>query len=159
MRLLNLPAFAYKIQTSKTGCQIFDLVRKKYVKLTPEEWVRQHFLHYLVDHLAYPKALIRVEKGMPRYSSRHRPDIVVYNRRGNPFMLVECKAPHVAISHQEIWRQIGHYNSYFNAQLLVMTNGLEHFCWQLDNERGRHRWLSTIPHFDKSAENMASTTP
>lgn len=156
MRLLNLPTFNYKIQNSKAGCRIFDAVRRKYVKLTPEEWVRQHFLHYLVDHLAYPSALVRVEKGVPHYSLRYRPDIVLYNRCGQPFMLVECKAPHVTVSNQEIWGQIGRYNAYLNASLLVVTNGLEHFCWYLDHASGGYRWLSAIPHFDESAEYFAS---
>ncbi len=159
MQLLNLPHFACKIQTSRAGYQIFDVVRRKYVKLTPEEWVRQHFLHYLVDHLAYPKALVRVEKGVPYYALRYRPDIVLYNRCGQPFMLVECKAPHVAISKQEIWGQIGRYNAHFKAPLLVVTNGLEHFCWQSDHVSGGYRWLSAIPHFDKSAEHFAATIP
>ena len=152
MWLLNLPAFAYKIRPSKTGYQIFDVIRKKYVQLTPEEWVRQHFLHYLVEHLAYPRALIRLEKEVIHYSLRHRPDIVAYNRLAEPLMLVECKAPDVPIDNQEVWGQIARYNAYFNAQLLVITNGMEHFCWRLDYKKGRHRLLPTIPHFDEAAQ-------
>ena len=148
MRLLNLPTFVYKIRSYKTGYQIFDVVRKKYVQLTPEEWVRQHFLHYLIDHLAYPQTLIRLEKRVLHCSLRHRPDIVAYNRSAKPFMLVECKAPNVPVNKQEVWGQIIRYNTYFNTQLLVITNGLKHFCWQLDYEQGSHRLLSTIPHFD-----------
>ncbi len=149
MKLLNLPTFAYKIQSSKTGYQIFDVVRKKYVQLTPEEWIRQHFLHYLVGHLAYPQTLIRLEKEVPHHALRCRPDIVVYDRLTKPFMLVECKAPHVAIANQEVRRQIARYNAHFNAQLLVITNGIKHLCWQLDYEQGDHKLLSTIPHFDR----------
>lgn len=144
---LNLPAFAYKIQFSKTGYQIFDVVRKKYVRLTSEEWVRQHFLHYLIGHLAYPQALIRLEQGVQYNRLRHRPDIVVYNRLAKPLMLVECKAPSININH-EVWGQIARYNAHFNAQLLVITNGIEQFCWQLDYEKGSHALLQDIPYFN-----------
>ena len=147
MQLLNLPTFEYKIQSSKTGYKIFDVVRKKYVRLTSEEWVRQHFLHYLVRHLAYPQALVRLEQGVQYNHLRHRPDIVAYDRFARPLMLVECKAPHISINH-EAWGQIARYNAHFNAQLLVITNGVEHFCWQLDYEKGSHVLLPTIPRFD-----------
>ena len=123
------------------------MVRKKYVRLTSEEWVRQHFLHYLIGHLAYPKALVRLEREVPHHTLRYRPDIVVYSRLGNPYILVECKAPHVAINNQATWIQVARYNTYCNAQLLVITNGVEHYCWQLDYEQGRHKLLPTIPRF------------
>ena len=159
MHILNLPTFAYRIQSFKTGYQIFDVVRRKYVKLTPEEWVRQHFLHYLVDYLSYPKALVSLERAVSRHTLRHRPDIVVYDRSAQPLMLVECKAPHVAISNRKVFMQIGRYNAHFNAPLLVMTNGMEHFCWQLDGTRSRHRLLSTVPHFDNAVACVAYTAP
>jgi hypothetical protein len=147
MQSLNLPAFSYKIQSSKMGYRIFDVVRKKYVLLTSEEWVRQHFLHYLIGHLAYPPALIRLERVVRRNHLRHRPDIVVYNRLAKPLMLVECKAPSINLTH-DVWGQIARYNAHFNAQLLVITNGLEHFCWKLDYEQGSHALLQDIPCFN-----------
>ena len=150
MRPLNLPTFAYRIQTSQAGHQIFDIVRRKYVKLTPEEWVRQHFLHYLIGHLAYPKSLFRLEKSVGSNHLRHRPDMVVYNRVARPLMLVECKASNIHINHGA-WRQIARYNAYFNAQLLVITNGIRHFCWQLDYVQGEHTLLEEIPCFDSLA--------
>lgn len=150
MQSLNLPTFEYKIQSSQTGYKIFDVVRKKYVQLTSEEWVRQHFLHYLVGHLAYPQALMRLEQGVQYNRLRHRPDIVVYNRLAKPLMLVECKSPHIDINH-EAWGQITRYNAHFNAQLLVITNGVKHFCWRLDYEKGYHTLLPTIPRFDMLA--------
>jgi hypothetical protein len=152
MQSLNLPAFAYEIQSSKAGCQIFDVVRKKYVRLTSEEWVRQHFLHYLIDHLAYPQALIRLEQGVRYNRLRHRPDIVVYNRLAKPLMLVECKAPSININN-EAWGQIARYNAHFNAQLLVITNGIKHFCWQLDYEKGSHVLLQKMPRFNTLVEH------
>jgi hypothetical protein len=150
MQPLNLPAFAYKIQASKAGYEIFDVVRKKYVNLTPEEWVRQHFLHYLIGHLAYPKALIRLEQSVRYNRLRHRPDMVAYDRAARPLMLVECKASCININH-EAWGQIARYNTYLNAQLLVITNGIEHFCWQLDYVQGTHTLLKEIPPFDSLA--------
>lgn len=124
MQPLNLPAFDYKIQSSKTGYRIFDVVRKKYVRLTPEEWVRQHFLHYLTGHLSYPQSLVRLEQRVRYNHLQHRPDIVVYDRSTKPLMLVECKAPSININH-DVWGQIARYNAYFNAQLLVITNGIQ----------------------------------
>ena len=147
MQPLNLPAFAHKVQSSKTGYRIFDVVRKKYVRLTPEEWVRQHFLHYLLDHLAYPAALIRLEQGVQYNHLQHRPDIVVYDRSAKPLLLVECKAPNVPLNH-DVWGQVARYNAHFNAQLLAITNGMHHFCWQLDYKGGRHTLLHAIPPFD-----------
>jgi hypothetical protein len=146
VKQLNLPPFLYKIQPSKTGYRIFDVVRKKYVHLTPEEWVRQHFLHYLIDHLAYPKSLTRLELGIQYNHLSHRPDIVVYDRLGTPLMLVECKAPSIALNH-DVWGQIARYNAHFSARLLVITNGLEHYCWQMEYAQGKHIPLQEIPHF------------
>ena len=150
MHRLNLPAFDYKIQSSKTGYHIFDVVRKKYVRLTPEEWVRQHFLHYLTDHLAYPQSLVRLERGVRYNRLQHRPDIVVYNRLASPLMIVECKAPHVTLNH-DVWGQMARYNAYFSAPILVATNGLQHYCWQLDHAQGNHKLLPDIPHFETLA--------
>ncbi|MEM9417361.1 MAG: type I restriction enzyme HsdR N-terminal domain-containing protein [Bacteroidota bacterium] len=147
MKPLNLPTFAYKIQVSKQGHLIFDAIRKKYVQLTPEEWVRQHVVHYLTGHLSYPRSLVRLEPGVRYNGLQHRADILVYDRAAKPLLLVECKAPHVRLNY-DTWGQIARYNAHFNAQLLVITNGLQHFCWQLDYERGNHTLLPTIPSFD-----------
>jgi len=147
MQSLNLPPFSYKIQSSKTGRQIFDVLRKKYVRLTPEEWVRQHFLHYLTRHLSYPSSLIRLEQEVRYHRLRHRSDIVVYNRWARPLMLVECKAPHIHITHA-VWRQLARYNAHCKARLLVITNGIRHFCWKMDYEAGKHTLLQDIPCFD-----------
>ena len=157
MHPLSLPIFEHKIQSSKTGYQIFDVVRKKYVRLTPEEWVRQHFLHYLLGHLAYPQALVRLEQGIQYNQLWHRPDIVVYSRLARPLMLVECKAPHININ-QEAWEQIARYNAHCHAQLLVITNGIEHFCWRLDYERGNHTRLQEIPCFGTLVESRTCDT-
>lgn len=147
MERLNLPPFDYQIRSSEQGYLIFDVVRRRYVRLTPEEWVRQHFLHYLMDHLAYPRALVRLEQGVRYNRLQHRADILVYDRAAKPLLLVECKAPHVSLKH-DTWGQIARYNASINARLLAMTNGLQHACWQLDYAQGNHILLPSIPSFD-----------
>src|SRR5690606_27113443 len=91
---LNLPSFEYRIKKTEEKTFIFDEIRKKFVVLTPEEWVRQHFVHYMIGHLRYPRALINVETGLAYNQLRKRSDIVLYDRTGKPWMIVECKAPH-----------------------------------------------------------------
>ena len=147
MQRLNLPPFDYQLKPSEQGYLIFDVVRKRYVRLTPEEWVRQHFLHYLTNHLAYPRALVRLEQGVRYNRLQHRADILVYDRAAKPLLLVECKEPHVLLNH-DTWGQIARYNASMNARLLVMTNGLQHFCWQPDYVQGNHALLPSIPSFD-----------
>lgn len=147
MKRLNLPSFDYKVKASKQGYLIFDVIRKRYVRLTPEEWVRQHLLHYLIDHLAYPRTLVRIEQGVRYNRLQHRADILVYDRAAKPLILVECKASHVPLNH-DTWGQIARYNAQFGASMLVVTNGLQHFCWQLDYVQGDHTLLPSIPSFD-----------
>ena len=154
MQSLNFPAFDYKIQVARTGYQIFDVVRKKYVRLTPEEWVRQHCLHYLIGHLAYPRALIRLERGVWHSRLQHRPDLVAYDRLARPLLLVECKASGVPLT-TKTQEQLMRYNAYYKSRLLVMTNGLQHFCWQLDYAGRCSVGLQAIPHFDNLSTNVA----
>ena len=147
MQSLNLPTFAYSIRPFKTGHQIFDVVRKKYVWLTAEEWVRQHFLHYLINYLGYPPSLVRLEQRV-RYSRRlHRPDIVIYSRSVVPLMLVECKAAHVVIK-SATREQLARYNAHFRAKFLVITNGIVHYCWRFDYAHGNHVLLAELPRFE-----------
>ena len=147
MKHLNLPAFDYKIRPYGAGAQIFDVVRRKYVWLTDEEWVRQHLLHYMLHDLGYPRALIRLEPRVCYNNRHHRPDIVVYNRAATLLMLLECKAPHVAIRH-DAWEQSARYNAYFRALFVAITNGRQHFCWRLDDKQGLHQLLPAFPRFD-----------
>lgn len=142
---LNLPTFDCKIQHNAEGHYIFDIVRKKFVWLTPEEWTRQHFVHYLIYQLAYPKSLIRLERRVRNSHRQHRPDIVVFDRTGKPQMLVECKASHIAID-ASTWYQLARYNPNLQAQLLVMTNGMQHYCWQINYNPLSHKLLQAIPH-------------
>lgn len=132
---LNLPAFEFELKKDKEKIQIFDLLRKRYVVLTPEEWVRQHFVHYLINHLHYPKALIKLEGGLIFNKLQKRSDIVVFDREGKPWMIIECKAPALKISTRTV-HQASIYNFTLKAKYLVVTNGLKHFCYQTD-------WVNT----------------
>jgi len=143
---LNLPAYEYKLKQSPEKTLIFDSIRRKYVVLTPEEWVRQHFIHYLTGHLHYPKGLISVERGMVYNTLVKRTDICVYDTNRQPLLLVECKAPDVAITPAVI-NQATTYNKTLKARLVVLSNGLEHYCWQVDFANNRLQILQHIPDY------------
>ena len=146
MEGLNLPFLKYQLQKRNNKYYILDIIRKKYIQLTPEEWVRQHFLHYLINYLAYPKSLIRLEKILQHGNNKRRPDIVICNTKGSPWVVVECKPPHKPI-HEKVVGQITHYNSYLKARYLIVTNGIKHFCWQLQQKPTYYIALKEIPHF------------
>ena len=131
-----------KIRSIDGSLYIFDIVRKKYVRLTPEEWTRQHLIHYLIYDLAYSKALIRIEKKMQGHYSQDRPDIVVYNNDGMPLLVAECKASHVALT-LEGYTQLTRYNRKLQAPIWVITNGIQYGCWKM--EEGRVKSLDNIP--------------
>ncbi len=130
---LNLPIVALKTKLVEGTTQVFDQVRKKYLVLTPEEWVRQHFIHYLNQEKNYPLGLMGVEKMVKYNGMQTRADIVLYTTEGKPNMIVECKAPNVKIT-QDAFNQIAKYNFKLQVSLLVVTNGIQHFCCQMDYE-------------------------
>ncbi|WP_018478251.1 type I restriction enzyme HsdR N-terminal domain-containing protein [Pontibacter roseus] len=146
METLNLPPFAYKIKQSGANSLIFDLLRRKYVLLTPEEWVRQHFLYYLTGTLSYPKSLISIERGTTYNKLQKRTDLCVYDQQGKPHLLVECKAAHVPIT-QDVVKQVSVYNQVLQARYVVITNGLEHYCWEVDFVTRQFKPLQEIPPF------------
>ena len=123
---LNLPIVALKTKLVGGTTQVFDHVRKKYLVLTPEEWVRQHFIHYLNQEKNYPLGLMGVERMIKYNGMKTRADIVLYNSDGTPNMLVECKAPNVKIT-QDAFDQIAKYNFKLQVPFLVVTNGIQHF--------------------------------
>lgn len=147
MYVLDLPRFDYKIQLRGQSYYIFDSIRKRYVRLTPEEWTRQHFIHYLIHYLGYPKSLISIERGISYNEKKHRPDIVVYEKSGKPLVLVECKASHIPLS-KEVYYQLARYNVSLPAKLLIITNGKVHGCWQQQIACGGYALLQTIPDFN-----------
>jgi hypothetical protein len=144
MDALNLPPFEYKITKSGANYLIFDILRRKQVILTPEEWVRQHFLHYLINTLHYPKSLISIERGTNYNQLRKRTDLCVYDNLGKPHMLIECKAATVPVT-QEVVKQVSVYNQTIQAKFVVITNGLTHYCWQVDFETRQFNPLQEIP--------------
>lgn len=144
MKTLNLPGFDHKIKQIEGKAYIFDVLRKKYVRITPEEWVRQHVIHLLINQYSYPKALIRTEGGLLLNQLQKRTDILVYNRSGEPFLLVECKAPHIPLK-QQVFDQIARYNQVHKAPYLVVTNGLTHFCCCVDSQSAQITFLADLP--------------
>jgi len=122
-----------QIRSIDGNTHIYDIVRKKYVRLTPEEWTRQHLIHHLIYDLMYPKSLIRVEKIIQKHYRKDRPDIVVYNRAGIPFLVAECKASHVTLS-MEVYTQLSRYNRKLQAPLCIITNGTQYACWQIKDD-------------------------
>ena len=141
---LNLPIAVLKTKLVEGTTQVFDVVRKKYFKLTPEEWVRQNFIHYLNKEKNYPFGLMGVEKMVKYNSLKTRADIVIYNREGMPSVIVECKAPNVKIT-QDAFNQISKYNYKLRVKYLVVTNGLQHFCCEMDYENNNITFLEEIP--------------
>lgn len=144
MQELNLPRYSFKIQEENGKKLIFDDIRKKYLVLTPEEWVRQNFIQYLITEKEYPKTLISIEKGLKLNELQKRADAVVYNQSAQPIVLIECKAPHVKIT-QKTFEQIARYNMIFKVPYLVVTNGLNHYCCQISFEKNSFNFLEKIP--------------
>ena len=146
MVALNLPAFDHKIKQVEGKAYIFDLLRRKYVRLSPEEWVRQHIVHLLLTHYQYPKALIRPEGGLLLNQTPKRTDVVVFDRTGQPYLIVECKAPHVPLS-QAVFDQVARYNHVHKAPYVVISNGLTHYCCQIDHVSAQVQFLDDFPAF------------
>jgi hypothetical protein len=148
MLQLNFPEFGYRLRQTRGLTEIFDIVRKKFVALTPEEWVRQHLLHYMVEQKNIPATLIGVEKMLVVNGLRKRYDLVVFSRSGMPALLAECKAPEVQIT-ASVFDQAARYNLSLNATYFVITNGLQHFACQLDYQNKRYIFIEEIPGYSQ----------
>lgn len=147
MKELNLPQYSFKITGDEKSEMIFDPIRKKYVKLTDEEWVRQNFLQYLIQKGKYPPGLIKVE-GMFKFNNlKRRTDILLHNRRGEPVMIVECKAPDIPVN-DIVFDQIVCYNMEFKVPYIVVTNGLVHYICRVNHEDKTWEFLNVIPLFE-----------
>ncbi len=140
---LNLPKYSFKVKSNENKTYIFDKIRKKYIVLTPEEWVRQNFVEYLIQEKKYPLSLINVEKQITINSLKKRFDILIFNKQGESDIIVECKAPSVKIT-QATFDQIARYNLELNAKYLIVTNGLEHYYCILDHEKMKYHFLQDI---------------
>jgi len=141
---LNLPQFEVNIKEDNGKLFIYDCIRKKYILLTPEEWVRQHFLNLLIQHYKYPKSLIKVESGLRYNQLLKRSDIIIYDRNGNPYILIECKTSELKLN-QSGFNQVSVYNKTINAKYLVLTNGLKTFCCKIESENGTYEYVNDLP--------------
>ena len=148
MEALNLPVPEVPIQVVEGKRYILDIIRKKNILLTPEEWVRQSLLHYLIYHKKYPKALIKIESGHIYNTLQKRSDIVIYDRRMNPLILIECKAPEVKID-QKVLDQVLIYNKILNCEIIVLSNGVRHLI--LSNENNQWKNIDFFPGYEEVA--------
>ncbi|NVO20009.1 MAG: type I restriction enzyme HsdR N-terminal domain-containing protein [Bacteroidetes bacterium] len=146
MQNLNFPLFHFRFDRKRDKELIFDPVRKKFVNLSPEEWVRQNMLCYLVEIGEVPLSLIGVEKQLLLNGLKKRFDLVVFDRSGIPVMLIECKAPSVGIK-QEVFDQAARYNMQLKARYFLITNGLEHYCCKIDYQKGAYDFIEGIPSY------------
>lgn len=151
---LNLPSYQIKLAGSKEKPTIFDILRRKYVALTPEEWVRQHFVHFLVEHKGYPATLLANEVKLQVGDKQLRADTVLYDTSLQPRMIIEYKAPNIAIT-QQVFNQITVYNMLLHVYYLVVSNGMEHFCCRMDYEHNTYTFLENIPTY----ESICNATP
>ena len=149
MEQLNFKRYPFTLKNRENKLYIFDLVRKKDILLTPEEWVRQHCLQYLIQEKNYPLSLINVEKKLKVFGRDKRYDIIVYTPQGEVTLLVECKAPHITID-QEVFDQIARYNLSANSQYLMVTNGLTHIYCQMDYTAQVYHFLKDLPSYTPS---------
>lgn len=147
MQPLNLPKYTFKIQTWKGREMVFDPIRKKYVRLTPEEWVRLHFVQYLIQDRGFPGSLIAIESAFLYQGMSRRADVVVFNSKGKALLLVECKSPDVTVR-QETFDQIARYNIVIQARYLIVSNGLVHYCYHVDPVKRAFHFLDEIPPYD-----------
>ena len=145
---MNFPVYSFRFKNSENKVSIFDEIRKKFILLTPEEWVRQHVVQFLLQDKKYPKSYINVEKLIKINDLSKRYDGVVFQPNGEIFLLIECKAPEVPIS-QQTFDQIARYNLVLKAKYLMVTNGLNHYFCQMDFENEKYIFLKELPDFDR----------
>jgi len=144
---LNFPTYSFRFKNSENKTLIYDEIRKKFVVLQPEEWVRQNCIHFLIHEKGYPKSLINVEKELKINNLRKRYDIVIFNPDGSIHVIVECKSAKIAID-QSTFDQIARYNLALNATYLMVTNGINHYYCSMDFEAERYLFLKDIPNYN-----------
>jgi len=149
MQPLNFPRqYAFDVRKIEGKLEILDPLRRKYVRLTPEEWVRQNLVQFLVQDRGCPRGLTAIEKRLDFHGKPFRADVVVHDRQGNPVLVAECKEPTVPID-QEVFEQIANYNRVVQAKYLLVTNGLTHYCYAIDREKQTYRFLEHLPRYDE----------
>jgi hypothetical protein len=153
LKELNLPEYSFRIIEKDDKKMILDTLRRKYVKLTPEEWVRQNFVRYLIGEGKYPPGLIGIEVPAPYNKLKKRVDILVHDRAGHPVMIVECKSFDVQLD-EPVFEQIATYNRKFNVPYLVVTNGIRHYACKLAGEGVKPEYLLTIPLYEELLNSL-----
>ena len=149
MQELNLPRYEIRVERRAGRLTIFDILRRRHVALTPEEWVRQHFVHFLKDRHGYPAALMANEVAVTLNGMSRRCDTVVYDKKGlKPLMIVEYKAPAVGIT-QRVFNQICRYNMVLEVEYLIVSNGLKHYCCRVNLEDGSYEFLPSVPSYEE----------
>jgi len=147
MKALNLPKYDFRLRKNADDkTEIFDAIRKRFYVLSPEEWVRQNFIQYLITEKQFPASLMAVEKGLKLNGMQKRTDIVQYNTSGNPVVIVECKAPEIKLS-QDTFDQAARYNMTLQVDYLIITNGLEHYACKMNYSENKIQFLEEIPTF------------
>ncbi|WP_438423818.1 type I restriction enzyme HsdR N-terminal domain-containing protein [Aquimarina macrocephali] len=146
MQKLNFPEYRFRFKNSENKVSIFDRIRKKFIILTPEEWVRQHTIHYLIEEKKYPESLINVEKLIQLNGLNKRYDIIIFNPDGSIFLIIECKSARVKIT-QEVFDQIARYNLALDSEYLMITNGLDHYYCQMNYTDKQYTFLKDIPDY------------
>ena len=148
MYKLNFPEYTFRMEKQDGKIKIFDFVRKKFVVLTPEEWVRQHVLRYLFEEKKIPSSLIAVEKEIIYNHQKKRFDVLIYNNAAKPVLMVECKSPEVEIL-QDVFNQIAVYNSLFGVDFLLITNGIKNFCCKFNVQTKSYDFIKEIPSYNE----------
>ena len=151
MQVLNLPKTELKVTTKAGKPHVFDVLRRKYVALTPEEWVRQQFVHFLISQKGYPAECIGNEVSITLNGTKKRCDSVVYGKQAEPLMIIEYKAPNIDIT-QQVFEQISRYNIRLRVKWLIVSNGLQHYCCQIDYESGTYQFVEDIPSYNDIKE-------
>ncbi|MDD3320287.1 MAG: type I restriction enzyme HsdR N-terminal domain-containing protein [Paludibacter sp.] len=146
MLQLNLPPYNFRIKKENEKLFIFDAQRKRYVSLTPEEWVRQHFIRFLVEEKKYPAAYLAIEKQLIMNGMKKRCDAILYNELAQPVMIIEFKAPNVPIT-QQTFDQVAVYNTKLKVDYFMISNGLEHYCCRVNTENSNYEFFSEIPSY------------
>jgi hypothetical protein len=146
MQKLNLPAYQFSIKTLNLKQYIFDSIRKRYVLLTPEEWVRQNFIRYLITEKKYPSSLMAVERQIEINGKLFRFDLLVYNKKGDPLLIAEFKAPGVSVN-QEVFDQVVRYNMALKVKLVIISNGMQHYVCQIDYTTNGYKFLQEVPFY------------
>ncbi len=147
MQELQFSSYSFRFKSNENKTLIFDIVRKKFVVLTPEEWVRQHVVHFLISEKEYPLSLINVEKQIKLNDTIKRYDVVVFNTDGSIHIIVECKAPSISIT-QKTFDQIARYNFVLQAEYLMITNGLNHYYCEMDFKNEKYHFLKDLPKYE-----------